>query len=125
MIWYSSYYYKHYKWLSSQYIYLLYFLNKLFVYLDFIYSKIFWFSASSIYFYSNEQKRINIKFKKTRFFYPATSYLVNLKNNLILFNFYYKTTLSQFKSLDKEPYEYLPYNKKETDQLKVKWMFYN
>lgn len=125
MIWYSSYYYKHYKWLSAQYIYLLYFLNKLFIYLDFMYSKIFWFSVSSIYFYSNEQNKIKIKFRKTRFFYPTTAYLVNLKSGLVIFNFYYKTTLSQFKSLDKEPYEMLPHNRKELDFFLINRMFYN
>jgi len=125
MIWYSSYYYKHYKWLSAQYIYLLYFLNKLFIYLDFMYSKILWFSVSSIYFYSNEKNRIKIKFKKTRFFYPTTAYLVNLKSGLIIFNFYYKTTLSQFKGLDREPYEMLPHNRKELDFSLTNRMFYN
>jgi len=89
-----------------------------------MYSKVVWFSMSSVYFYGNENRKIKIKFKKIRFFYPTTSYLVNLKNNLVLFNFFYKTTLSQFRNLDKEPYEFLPQNKKELDYVKTTRMFY-
>lgn len=124
MIWYVTYYYKHYKWLSSQYIYLLYFLNKLFVYLDFFYSKLFWEVSPRRYFYGSPKKSIIVKRRKTRFFYPVTSYLVNLAKTSIFFNLYYKTTLENFQNLGEKTPTPTPPLWSTFDKKFIKSMYY-
>ena len=101
MIWYSTYYFKHYKWLSSQNLYLLYFFNKLFVYLDLFHLSLLWVKPYSIYFYQDEKRPLFTNFERIRFFKPVTSYLVNANNKCIFFNLYYKTTLETFQALNK------------------------
>lgn len=100
MVWYTTYYYKHYKWLSSQNLYLLYFFNKLFVYLDFICLNLLWVSFYNSQLYSYRKTAKLPIFSKQRFFKPVTSYLVSLNSKSIFFNVYYKTTLEKFQSLN-------------------------
>jgi hypothetical protein len=40
-----------------------------------------------------------MKYEKTRFFKPITSYLVSLNTKSIFFNVYYKTSLGTFQAL--------------------------
>lgn len=100
MIWYTTYYYKHYKWLSSQNLYLLFFFNKLFVYLDFLFFNLMWVDFYSINLYHCTRKARLPKFTKQRFFKPVTSYLVTINTKTIFFNIYYKTSLEKFQSLN-------------------------
>ena len=124
MIWYTTYYYKYYKWLSSQYLYLLYFLNKLFVYLDFLFYRITWVHfVNKIYYICDKPKPLT-EFGKKRFFYPVTSYFVSLPKINIFFNLFYKTSLDKFQSLNKKnTTELLPYWQ-ERDISTIKFMFY-
>jgi hypothetical protein len=124
MIWYITYYYKHYKWLSAQYIYLLYFLNKLFVYLDFLFYKITWVNFVHNDFYMCLKPKLYIDCGKKRFFYPVTAYFVSLPRVSIFFNLFYKTSLDKFQSLNKKnSLELSPYWK-ENDLINIKLMFY-
>lgn len=100
MVWYTTYYYKHYKWLSSQNLYLLYFFNKLFVYLDFLFFNLFWVDFYSTQLYSNRLRARRSKFTKQRFFRPITSYLIALNNSSAFINIYYKTSLEKFQNLN-------------------------
>lgn len=100
MIWYTTYYYKHYKWLSSQNLYLLFFFNKLFIYLDFLFFNLMWVDFYSINLYHFTKKAHLPKFTKQRFFKPVTSYLVTINTKTIFFNIYYKTSLEKFQSLN-------------------------
>ena len=97
MIWYSTFYTKHYQWLSSQSLYFLYFFNKLTVYLDMFFINLFWihFEKTSLFY---GFKKITIFSKReTRFFKPVTSYLVNTSKTNLIFNIFYKTNLQRFK----------------------------
>lgn len=105
MIWYSTYYFKYYKWMSSQYLYLLYFFNKLFIYLDLFFFNCLWFKPHTTYMYVSVKKPSFLKLKKIKFFKPVTSYLVNLGTRCIIFNLYYKTTLAQLQSLTEKTEE--------------------
>lgn len=100
MVWYTTYYYKHYKWLSSQNLYLLYFFNKLFVYLDFLFFNLLWVDFYSTQLYSNRLKAKRSKFTKQRFFRPVTSYLIALNNASVFINIYYQTSLEKFQNLN-------------------------
>lgn len=100
MIWYTTYYCKHYKWLSAQNLYLLYFFNKLFVYLDFLFFNLLWVDFYNPHLYSFRRKARLPKFYKQRFFKPVTSYFVTLTNKSIFFNIYYKTSLEKFQSMN-------------------------
>lgn len=102
MIWYSTYYFKHYKWLSSQNLYLLYFFNKLFVYLDFFFFNLLWIKPYTTYFYQTPVKRSFSTYEKFRFFKPITSYLVTINTTSIFFNLYYKTSLETFQALNRK-----------------------
>lgn len=124
MIWYVTLFYKHYRWLSSQYIYFLYFLNKLFIYLDFFFSKFVWNVTLKNYFYSYLQKPLITKYKKIRFFYPVTAYLVRLPRCNIFFNVFYKTTLDKFQMLTNREPEIIPRQFKEIDYFKLKLLYY-
>lgn len=99
MVWYTTYYYKHYKWLSSQNLYLLYFFNKLFVYLDFFFLNLMWLKPYTTKLYYCSFRSSSTKFTKIRFFKPVTSYLINIKERYTIFNLYYKTTLEAFQRL--------------------------
>lgn len=101
MTWYTTYYFKHYKWLASQNLYLLYFFNKLFVYLDFLFCKFFWVEFYDTQLYGYKPKGKLPKFLKERFFKPVTSYLVNIHTKVIFFNLYYKPNFEHFQSFDK------------------------
>ncbi len=101
MVWYTTFFYKYYKWLSSQSIYLLYFLNKLIVYTEFIFSDLLW-----VYFYCTQLYKENLPkkkpfFKKNKFFKPVTSYVVNSGYSLLVVNLFYKTSLENFQELSK------------------------
>jgi hypothetical protein len=100
MLWYSTYYYKYYKWLSSQYMYMALFLNKLFVFLDLFCMGLFWVNYSNKYFCWNEKFPKTITVSKIRFFFPVTSYLVQTKDSVIFFGLYYKSTLERFQALN-------------------------
>lgn len=102
MIWYSTYYYKYYKWLSSQNLFLLYFFNKLFVYLDFFFLSCLWVSNYSSTLYYTAKPLNKIYKTKVRFFKPVTAYLINMEENYVIFNIFYKTTLEAFQELNKE-----------------------
>lgn len=102
MIWYSTYYCKHYKWMSSQNLYLLYFFNKLFVYLDFFFFHLLWIKPYTTYFYQTPVKPSFATYEKFRFFKPITSYLVTLNTKSIFFNLYYKTSLETFQALNRK-----------------------
>jgi len=99
MIWYSTYYFKHYKWLSSQYVYLLCFFNKLLISLDFFFDKLLWIGDYRTQLYTPKRCYVTKNSSKVRFYKPLTSYLVNLNNKLVVFNVFYKTTLEKFQSL--------------------------
>ena len=97
MIWYSTYYEKHYKWLSSQTLYFMYFLNKMLVYLRFFFRIFLWLPFEKSYILDNKKLRQpNIK-NKGRYFKPVTAYIVNIKNVLIVYNVYYLTSLAKFQ----------------------------
>ena len=100
MIWYSTFYFKNYKWLSSQYLYFLYFLNKIFIFLDFFIGEFMWVKFYKKYLYSNAVYSSKLVYKKVRFFKPVTSYVINLNSKLLVFNLYYKTTLQQFQEFN-------------------------
>lgn len=100
MVWYTTYYFKHYKWLSSQNLYLLYFFNKLFVYLDFLFFNLLWVDFYNPHLYSYRRKARLPKFSKQRFFKPVTSYFVTLNNKSIFFNIFYKTSLEKFQAMN-------------------------
>lgn len=100
MIWYSTYYFKYYKWLSSQNLYLLYFLNKIFVYLDFFFSNLLWIKPYTKHLYASTKKPSFRRKIRARFFKPVTAYLVTLDSVTIIFNLYYKTTLEKFQAMD-------------------------
>lgn len=101
MVWYTTFFYKYYKWLSSQYIYLIYFFNKLFVYIDFVFSKLQWLFFYSTHLYMVKKIRVKSYLRRHRFYKPLTSYLINLGNNFSLINIYYKTSLEAFQELSK------------------------
>lgn len=101
MVWYTTFFYKYYKWLSSQSIYLLYFLNKLLVYTEFIFSDLLW-----VYFYSTQLYKEKLPkktpfFKKIKFFKPVTSYIVNCGYSLVIINLFYNTSLENFQELNR------------------------
>lgn len=100
MVWYTTYYSKHYKWLSSQNLYLLYFFNKLFVYLDFFFFNLLWVTFYDTHLYFFKRKSHKSKAIKQRFFKPVTAYLIALENKSIFINIYYKTSLERFQSLN-------------------------
>ncbi len=101
MLWYTTFYYKYYKWMSSQYLYLIYFFNKLFIYIDFIFSKLQWLTFFSTNLYINSRKRVKSKLKNHRFNRPLTSYLINVGNKFSLINIYYATTLETLQEFNK------------------------
>lgn len=115
MVWYTTMYYKHYKWLSSQNIYLLFFFNKLFIYIDFIFSKLLWLSFYSVDLYTSEHPSVKSFFSKTRFYKPVTSYLVNTGANFSLINIYYRSTLETFQQFN----EVTSLWKKKTNEEKL------
>lgn len=100
MIWYTTFYFKYYKWLSSQTLYFLYFLNKLFVYLDFFFSKLLWIKPYNTYLYDQPRRRDFTKRIRIRYFKPVTAYLATFDNVSIVFNLFYKTTLERFQAMD-------------------------
>lgn len=100
MIWYSTFYFKYYKWLSSQNLYLLYFLNKIFVYLDFFFTHFLWIKPYSSQLYTEPKKPDFLKKVKARFFKPVTAYLITLDTKSIIINLYYKTSLEKFQAMD-------------------------
>lgn len=100
MVWYTTFYSKHYKWLSSQNLYLMYFFNKLFVYLDFLFYELLWVVPYSNYLYYSKLPKSFSKWSKIRFFKPLTAYIVNVSNVFIVFNLYYKTTLEAFQKVN-------------------------
>ena len=100
MVWYTTFYFKHYKWLSSQNLYLLYFFNKLFVYLDFLLVNLLWLKPYKTYLYYTPRTRSFVRYSRVRFFKPVTSYLVNVNETYLIFNIYYKTTLEAFQQLN-------------------------
>lgn len=100
MVWYTTFYFKHYKWLSSQNLYLLYFFNKLFVYLDFLFVDLLWLKHYKTYLYYTPRTSVFVSYKQIRFFKPVTSYLVNANDTYLIFNIYYKTTLEAFQKLN-------------------------
>ncbi len=102
MVWYSTYYFRHYKWLSSQNLYLLYFFNKLFVYLDFFFFNLLWIKPHNTYLYNTNRKNSKAYYEKFRFFKPITSYLVSLNSKSIFISLYYKTSLETFQNLNKK-----------------------
>lgn len=95
MIWFSTFYYKYYKWMSSQYLYFLYFFNKIFTFLDFFFLNLCWvpFELSSwtweyqLYPASRRRVRINLK--------PVTSYLINLNKKIVIYNIFHKSKFGQ------------------------------
>lgn len=99
MIWYSTFYNKHYKWLSSQSLYFLIFFNKLTVYLDLFFFNLFWVIFEKTTFHYGFKKFSIFKKHETRFFKPVTSYLVNTSNANLVFNIYYKTSLERFQEV--------------------------
>lgn len=99
MVWYTTFYFNHYKWLSSQNLYLLYFFNKLFVYLDFLFLELVWVKPYKTNLYHTKTKTKPQQISKIRFFKPLTSYLVNVKEVYVIFNLYYKTTLEAFQKV--------------------------
>jgi hypothetical protein len=101
MIWYTTFFYKYYRWLSSQSIYLLYFINKILVYTNFIFSKLLWISFYSNNLYIKKIPKQIPRFKKKKFFKPLTSYLINTGQSLSIVNIFYKTTLENFQELSK------------------------
>jgi len=106
MIWYSTYYCKHYKWMSSQNLYLLYFFNKLFVYLDFFFFHLLWVRPYTSHLYYTPINPSFALYEKFRFFKPITSYLVTLNTRSIFFNLYYKTSLETFQALNRKADHY-------------------
>jgi len=102
MVWYTTYYHKHYKWLSSQNLYLLYFFNKLFIYLDFFFINLLWLKPYQQHLYYVPAKNFLPTFTKIRFYKPVTSYLINVSEVYIIFNIYYKTTLEAFQNSSKK-----------------------
>ena len=102
MVWYTTYYYKHYKWLSSQNLYLLYFFNKLFVYLDFLFLNLLWLKPYTTNLYPTKKNPSVIRYTRVRFFKPVTSYLLSIGSYFTLFNIYYSTSLESFQQISKE-----------------------
>lgn len=99
MIWYSTYYYRYYKWMSSQNLYLLYFFNKLFIYLDFFFFKLMWVKPYLTNLYSEPTVPVFSKFVKIKFFKPVTAYLVNFNTKNLIINMYYKSSLARFQEI--------------------------
>jgi hypothetical protein len=99
MVWYTTFYMKHYKWLSSQNLYLMYFFNKLFVYLDFLFYELLWVIPYRECLYYSKSTKTFTKLSKVRFFKPLTCYMVSLGSMLIIFNLYYKTSLEAFQKV--------------------------
>lgn len=99
MIWYSTFYNKHYKWLSSQSIYFLYFFNKLTVYLDLFFYNLFWIPFEKTHWSYGIKKMSYFKAHETRFFKPVTSYLISTNRANLIFNLYYKTSLQRFQAI--------------------------
>lgn len=99
MIWYSTYYYRHYKWMSSQNLYLLYFFNKLFIYLDFFFLKLLWIKPYLTNLYLEPVSPVFSKFTKTKFFKPVTAYLINFNTKNLIINVYYKSSLARFQDI--------------------------
>ncbi len=101
MLWYTTFFYKYYKWLAPQSLYLLYFFNKLYVYLDFIFSKFQWIPFYSETLYRRSKELVYVNLTKHRFHKPLTSYLINTGTNFSLINLYYSTTLETFQNISK------------------------
>ncbi len=100
MVWYSTYYFRYYRWLSSQNLYLLYFFNKLFVYLDFFFINLLWTKPYNTFLYKSAVKSSAAFYQKFRFFKPITSYLITLNTKSIFISLYYKTSLETFQGLN-------------------------
>lgn len=99
MIWYSTFYNKHYKWLSAQSIYFLYFFNKLTIYLDLFFYNLLWVSFEKTTLHYGFKKVSYFKVQETRFFKPVTSYLITTNRANLVFNLYYRTNLQRFQAI--------------------------
>lgn len=101
MVWYTTFFFKYYKWLSSQNTYLLYFFNKLYVYIDFIFSKLLWltFYTTNLYYYKKSKVRNYLR--RHRFYKPLTTYLINIGVKFLLVSIHYRTSLETFQELNK------------------------
>ncbi len=104
MIWYSTFFHKHYRWLSSQNLYLLCYLNKLLISINYFNRSLLWtpYEYPTTSWNSIEGfKLIKSKHKANmRFFKPVTSYFVSINSSMILINLYYSTSLERFQELN-------------------------
>lgn len=104
MIWFTTFYYKHYKWLSSQTLYLLFFFNKLFVYLDYFFAKPLFTEKFHLIYKVNLKKKRKVKQSLIKFFKPVTAYLIRTGNTYTIINLFYKNTLETFQGHTLELY---------------------
>jgi hypothetical protein len=125
MIWYSTIYYKYYRWLSSQYLYFLYFFNKLLNYLDLFFFNFFWviFKLDDFIVKPKISKTLNLN--QVRFSKPVSAYLVNINHTLVVYNMFYHTTLANLQALTSGDDEDLDiYNFEHTGQNITTKLFY-
>lgn len=76
------------------------------------------------YFYTYMQKPLTTRYRKIRFFYPVTAYLVRLTHCNIFFNIFYKTSLEKFQDLNKNQPDIVTKEARHIDHLKLKLLFY-
>ena len=104
MVWYTTFYEKHYKWLSMNLLILLFFYIKILCHYNIF---------SSLNIWKKKKKKIKFNFINYRFFYPVTCYIVDFQSFLLLYNFFYKTSIEKFQFIT--DYTIKSYNKKNKE----------
>lgn len=90
-----------------------------------MYFNMVWAKSGSELLYNIKNKNKKLQFKKIRFFFPTTAYIVNLHSNIIVFNLFYKTSLENFQNNNMSNKGQTPYiNFIETQNININKAFY-
>ena len=81
----------------------MYFFNKMLVYLRFFFKHFLWVPFEKTYILDTYHIPHFLVKNKLRYFKPVTSYIVNIKNKLVVYNIYYLTSLAKFQKVFPEP----------------------
>ncbi len=89
MTWYVTIYSKYYKWLSLNLLFCTFMFIKILTTFDLFNLKLIW-QDDTLTKYSHERL-----FNK--FFYPVTLYIIDMGSFLLMYNFFYRTSLERFQ----------------------------
>jgi len=93
MVWYTTFYNKYYKWLSMNIMFLVYIYIKILTRIDVFNLQLIWNLV-----YSNPNHSI----LGDKFFYPVSIFIVNTNNFILLYNFFYQSTLDKFQLISEQ-----------------------